>query len=87
MDEKMTIGNVKDSRDIELELDYIANFEVEIKLFNNSKRVILTTTNLLFKSDFEKLKKYFDKYDYEFNAVDVFRDCLVLYYEPIKEMV
>ena len=87
MNEKMTIGNIKDSTDIELELGYIANFEVEIKLVNNIKEVILTTTNLLFKSDFEKLKKYFDKYDYEFNAIDVFRDCLVLYYEPIKEMV
>ena len=87
MNEKMTIGNIKDSTDIELELGYIANFEVEIKLVNNIKEVILTTTNLLFKSDFEKLKKYFDKYDYEFNAIDVFRDCLVLYYESIKEMV
>ena len=85
MAKNLTIGNVKDRADIELELDYIANFVVEIKVFNKSKKVILNTCNLLFKSDLEKLNNYFNKFDYEFSCIDHFQDSLVLYYKPIKE--
>lgn len=83
--EKMTIGNVKDRSDIELELDTIADFIVEIKVVNNSNAVFLKTDDVLTKSDFEKLKKYFEKYDYEFYSAYGDKDCLVLYYKPIKE--
>ena len=83
--EKMTIGNVKDSNAVSLDLDCIANFDVEIIEFNRRIEIRLTTYELLTKSDFEKLRKYFEKYDYEFQSIYAFGDNSILTYMPIKE--
>ena len=83
--QKIEIGNVKDSNAVSLDLDYIADFDVEIIEFNRRIEIHLTTYELLTKSDFEKLKKYFEKYDYEFQSIYASEGNLILTYMPIKE--
>ena len=72
-----TIGNIKDRIDIELELENIGNFIVEIK----KNTVTLKTIDLLFKSDLRKLEKYFNKFDYTFNFLYVNDNYLILSYK------
>ena len=88
--ENITMGNGKDRNAIKLELNNIADFGVQIRNvhFNNFKNVIkeviLTTSYILSKSDFEKLKKYFEKYDYEFSSLYPFKNSVILFYQQIK---
>ena len=80
---KLTIGNLRNNNDIKSDLDDIASFEVEIKEYNEKIDVELKTYDLLDKSDFEKLKKYFSKYNYEFQSVYAVENDLILNYELI----
>ena len=85
MVKNLTIGNVVNSSEISLDLSDIAIFDVSMQKFFKRIDVTLETNDLLFKSDFDKLAKYFEKYDYKFSSVYSFHGDLILTYIPIKE--
>ena len=86
MAKNLTIGNkVVDSSEISLDLSDISNFDVSIQKFFKRIDVTLETNDVLFQSDFDKLAKYFEKYDYKFSSIYSFHEDLILTYIPIKE--
>ena len=84
MAKNLTIGNVVNSSEISSDLSDISNFDVSIHKFFK-KDATLETNSLLFQSDFDKLAKYFEKYDYKFSSIYSFHGDLILTYIPIKE--
>ena len=85
MAKNLTIGNGVNSSEISSDLSDISNFDVSIYKVFKRIDVILETNDLLFQSGFDKLAKYFEKYDYKFSSIYSFHGDLILTYIPIKE--
>ena len=77
MSKKMTIGNIRDSYGIYADIQDIVNINCEVEIMKTGN-VVLKTQDIIFKSTYEKLKKYFEKFDYVVNSVYPFQNDLVI---------